>query len=221
MKSFAITLLLIGATIAQENQSVCDPYIDSECLYKPPPENYMGWYYSHGALSWVQTFFMGGMLIAYQSALEQIGTQAEAISYAIIGLNFIGYFIVAVKWSISANETGTVLGMLNKYKRYYKLLRISNFYTWFLSLINLGWFTALILQVLIYHTFPTGTTKPSIWIPVIGLSVEVVLRFVYSFSQYYSSKLMKCWAYDWPELGKCTFTADEPGALEGEDASSL
>ena len=221
MKSLVITLLLIGATIAQLNQSVCDPYIDSNCRYTPPPENYMGWYYSHGALSWVQAFFMGGMLVAYQNALEQIGTQAEAISYAIIGLNFIGYFIVAVKWSITANKTGTVLGMLNKYKRYFKLLRVSNFYTWFLSLINLGWYVALILQVLIYHTFPTGATKPSILIPVIGLSVEVVLRFVTSFSQYYSSKLMKCWAYDWPETGKCSFEADEPGALDSEDASSL
>ena len=153
------------------------------------------------------------MLIAYEDVLRRIGHQAEAISYALTALNFIGYFAVSVKWSITAPavstpDKGTVLWGLNKFKAYHKLLRIANFYTWFLAAINIGWYVALILQVTKYHRWNTGQGEivPSIVIPAVGLGVEVALRTVYTFSQYYSQRLMMCWAYDWPELGKCIYS---------------
>ena len=228
MKTFALTLLLIGAAIASNstnntNSTHCDPYIERCDDNPPPPQNYMGWYWSHGALSWVQTFLVAGLLIGYKDALAKIGNQAEIVSYSIVALNFIGYIAVSVKWSITAAMKGSELSKLNKYKMYYKLLRISRFYSWFLSLINIGWFLAIILQVLLYHNFGTGVTKPSIIVPVIGLSLEVILRVAYSFSQFYSMKLMMCWAYDWPEQGRCSFEADLPPEedLESEDTTSL
>jgi hypothetical protein len=137
------------------------------------------------------------LLAVYSTGLSVLGTVGTA-SWVIGALNFIGYMPVGLVWVF------TVIGdNIPAYKRYYRWLIASNIYGWLLTVLNITWYLVLVLVILIFHVFDAGTTKPNIYLPLVGMTVELILQILYSVGFGKSKRLMRCWGFDYPDYGVC------------------
>ena len=145
----------------------------------------------HGITSWIQSIYMTIMLAPFMSSLNTLGSLYVYVSWGLAGLSFLGYFPVALIWTLTV--VGDDVGM---YKRYNRWLQASNIYGWVLTMSNIGWYLVLVLMIAIFHTFADPNNKPDIYLPVAGLSIEAILQIMYSIGYVKSRKLMLCWGYD-------------------------
>jgi hypothetical protein len=140
-KTFALAILL-GAAVA------CDPFV-SDCTPKHDlPQKYGGAYWMHGIVSYIQSVYMAVIFGVYSSSLNLFGMSLLGASYAIAAANFIGYFPVAVIFTLTAAWDQTAM-----YKTYYRLLIASNIYGWILTCANLTWYVILVIFILLPSLF--------------------------------------------------------------------
>ena len=183
-KTLALAILL-GVAVA------CDPWLEDCTPASDKPQRYKAAYWMHGITSWIQSIYMAVVLGAFYNSLALLGTLYTNISWALAGLSFAGYFPVALIWTLTV-----VWDDVGMYKRYNRWLQASNIYGWILTVSNIGWYLVLVLMIAIFHTFDAGVTKPDIYLPVAGLSIEAILQIMYSIGYVKSRKLMLCWGYD-------------------------
>jgi hypothetical protein len=196
-KTLALTLLL-GAAIA------CDPWIQDCTPKEDMPRRFIGAYWMHGIVSYIQAVYQFATFSAYTSSLTLFGDTMLIASYAIAGANFLGYFPVALIWTLSV-----VWDDASMYKRYFGWLKASNIYGWLLTATNVTWYVVLVLYIFIFGNYANGAT-PDFILPIAALSIEGILQILYSIGYGKSRKLMHCWYYEYPMKGYCDWTFEEP-----------
>ena len=123
----------------------------------------------HGIVSYIQSIYQFIMFSAYVSSLTLFsGDTFLVASYGIAAANFLGYFPVALIWTLSVAWNDTSM-----YKRYFGWLKASNIYGWLLTVTNLTWYAVLLLYVFIFGTF--AGEKPNFILPIVAFSIEAIL----------------------------------------------
>ena len=194
-KSLAV-LLLVGAVAA------CDPWIDDDCLVRDElPRRAMGAYWLHGVMSYVQALYMFAIMGAYISGLTVLGPLMEGLAFAAAGINFITYIPNAIIWTLTAADTN-----VSMFRHYYRALKATNVIGWFIWLFNIAIFLVLVLATLLdgIVSIAAGESMPSFILPLVGLILDLAFQIIYATTYGYSRTLMKCWGYDFPELGGCS-----------------
>merc|ERR1719361_106394 len=190
------TIVALGFLAAAA--TACDPWVDQDCTpVDDLPRAYIGAYWMHGIVSYIQSVYQMAIFGAYSSSLTLFGTAMLSASYAIAGANFIGYFPVAVIWTLTAAWDDRSM-----YQTYYGWLVASNIYGWILTSTNLTWYVVLVLYIFLFGTW-TGGQTPDFILPVVGASIEGILQILYSIGYGKSKALMNCWGYDYYDLGYC------------------
>ena len=193
-KALALTLLVAAA-------AACDPFLE-DCNTKGDlPRRAMGAYWLHGIMSFIQATYMFALMGAYIDGLSVLGTLLEGFAFAVAGMNFIVYLPNAVIWAMTTvNQQDTPM-----YRHYFRALKATNIIGWFMWLINATVFLILVLFVLIdgLASVASGTTLPSFIIPLIGLLLDFIFQIIYAVTYGYNRTLMRCWGWDFPELGGC------------------
>ena len=193
-KTLAIALLVSAA-------AACDPFLE-DCNTKADlPRRAMGAYWLHGIMSFIQATYMFALMGAYIDGLSVLGSLLEGFAFAVAGLNFIVYLPNAIIWAM----TTTNIQDTPMYRHYFRALKATNVIGWFMWLINATVFLILVLFVLIdgLASVAAGTTLPSFIIPLIGLILDFAFQIIYAVTYGYSRTLMRCWGWDFPELGGC------------------
>ena len=195
-KTLAIALLL-GAAIA------CDPWVDDCTPQEDLPRRFIGAYWMHGIVSYIQSIYQFIVFSAYVSSLTLFsGDTFLVASYGIAAANFLGYFPVALIWTLSV-----VWDDVSMYKRYFGWLKASNIYGWLLTVTNLTWYGVLILYIFVFGAF--SGAKPSFILPIAASSIELILQILYSIGYGKSRKLMYCWYYEMQTKGYCDWVFEE------------
>ena len=193
-KTLAIALLVSAV-------AACDPFLE-DCNTKADlPRRAMGAYWLHGVMSFIQATYMFALMGAYIDGLSVLGTLLEGFAFAVAGMNFIVYLPNAVIWAMTTvNQQDTPM-----YRHYFRALKATNIIGWFMWLINATVFLILVLFVLIdgLASVAAGTTLPSFIIPLIGLLLDFIFQIIYAVTYGYNRTLMRCWGWDFPELGGC------------------
>jgi len=130
---------------------------------------------------------------AYMSSLGTIGVVFTAVSWGIGALQFAGYLPVGILGIF------TDVDDVHANKRWRGWLIASNIYGWILAASQEVWWVVVVLFVLIFHTFGAGVTAPTIWIPVVGISLELIMQVMFSIGYGKSKKLMECWIHQTTE----------------------
>ena len=193
-KTLAIALLVSAV-------AACDPILE-DCNTKADlPRRAMGAYWLHGVMSFIQATYMFALMGAYIDGLSVLGTLLEGFAFAVAGLNFIVYLPSAIIWAM----TTTNVQDTPMYRHYFRALKATNVIGWFMWLINATVFLILVLFVLIdgLASVAAGTTLPSFIIPLIGLILDFAFQIIYAVTYGYNRTLMRCWGWDFPELGGC------------------
>ena len=162
----------------------------------------MGAYWLHGVMSYIQAIWMFIIMGAWISDLTILGTVAEAIGFTVAGLNFIAYIPAAIVWTLTAADNNTLM-----FRHYYRALKATNVLGWLMWFFNLVVWIVMLLFILLdgLVQIASGDTMPSITTPLIGLILDLAFQIMYATTYGYSRTLMKCWGYDYPELGDCVF----------------
>ena len=89
-------------------------------------------------------------------------------------------------------------------------MRATDVIGWFAWVINLFVWIMLILIVLLDGLLSfiqeRGITDfPSFVPPVVGLVLDLIFQIIYATTYGYNRNLMKCWGYDYPQLGECSY----------------
>ena len=194
-KTLAIALLVATA-------AACDPWLDEDdCTpTEDLPKRAMGAYWLHGVMSYIQAVYMFAIMGAYIDGLSVLGSLLEGFAFAVAGINFIVYVPNAIIWTMTAADGNT-----RNFRSYYRSLKAVNIIGWFMWLINIGVLLTLVLFTLIdgLASVASGQSLPSFTLPLVGLLLDFVFQIIYSVTYGYSRTLMKCWGFDYPELGGC------------------
>ena len=192
----------VAIAFAQEN---CDPFIDDDCSLKDElPRRAMGAYWLHGVLSWIQAVWLFALWSPYIHQLRVMGDVSIIIAYSQAILNFMTYIPSAIVWSMTASKgAGT-----KSFRHYYRTLRAINVVGWIVYVLNIGVYLLLVAFTLVdgLITAADGNDMHNYFIvPTVGLVVDFIWQIMYATTYGYSKTLMKCWGYDFPELGDCVF----------------
>ena len=164
----------------------------------------MGAYWLHGVLSWIQAVWLFALWSPYIHQLRVMGDVAIIIAYSQAILNFITYIPSAIVWSMTASKgAGT-----KSFRHYYRTLRAINVVGWIVYVLNIGVYLLLVAFTLVdgLITAADGNDMHNYFIvPTVGLVVDFIWQIMYATTYGYSKTLMKCWGYDFPELGDCVF----------------
>ena len=135
-KTIAAMAALVMMTTA------CDPWLEDCTPRGDLPSQGYGLYYMHGIVSWIQSFYMFGIMGAYSSSLSLFGTAILAGSWGIAAANLAAYLPVAIVWTLTA-----ITSDVGWYKAYYGWLSASNIYGYILTAVNAGWYVILIIGI--------------------------------------------------------------------------
>ena len=151
---------------------------------------------------------MAPLLAVYHNSLAMFGNVAMGTSYAIAGLSFIGYFPLAIVWSVSASSSDA-----SWYLTYFKWVIASNIYSYILTLMNIAWFAVLLTGIFTPIFADLSSSSPDYIYLIIILGLEVILQILFSASYRPSKRLMWCWGYEFPEKGTCEFDDEDLDGL--------
>ena len=193
-KTLAIALLVSAA-------AACDPFLE-DCNTKDDlPRRAMGAYWLHGVMSFIQATYMFAIMGAYVNGLSVLGALIEGIAFAVAGLNFITYLPAAIIWAMTTGKTADT----KMYRHYFRALRATNAIGWFMWVVNMAVFLVLVLFTLVdgLASVAAGTELPSFIVPTVGFTLDFIFQIMYAVTYGYNRTLMRCWGWDFPELGGC------------------
>ena len=193
-KTLAIALLVSAA-------AACDPFLE-ECNTKADlPTRAMGAYWLHGIMSFIKATYMFAIMGAYVDGLSVLGALIEGVAFAVAGLNFITYLPNGIIWAMTTGKTQDTI----MYRHYYRAVKATDIIGWFVWLINMATYLVLVAFVLVdgLASVAAGTSLPSFILPTVGFTLDQIFQITYAVTYGYNRRLMKCWGYDYPELGGC------------------
>ena len=200
-KTLAIALLVSAV-------AACDPFLE-DCNTKADlPRRAMGAYWLHGVMSFIQATYMFAIMGAYVDGLSVFGPIIEGSAFAVAGLNFITYLPNAIIWALTTGKVEDT----KMYRHYYRSLKAVNIIGWFVWLINMAVFLVLVAFILVDGLASSLTednaTMPSFIIPTVGFTLDFIFQIMYAVTYGYNRTLMRCWGWDFPELGGCAGFSD-------------
>ena len=185
MKTAAAIALLVGLATAQwDDQGVPTP-IDEYYAIK-----YVDMKWFTIVTSFIMAVYPFPLIGAYAPALGTLGVALTSVSWALAGLIFAGFLPIGILGIF------TSVGDLEGNKRWRGWLIAGNIYGWILTASMEVWYVVLILFVLIFHVFGAGEVAPNVWVPIIGIALELILQIMYSVGYGKSKKLMECWIHE-------------------------
>ena len=192
----------VAIAFAQEN---CDPFIDDDCSLKDQlPKRAMGAYWLHGVMSWIQAVWLFALWSPYIHQLRVMGDVAVIIAYSQAILNFVTYIPSAIVWSMTASKSAGT----KSFRHYFRTLRAINVLGWIVYVLNIGFFLLLVAFTLVDGLITAADDNEMhnyFIVPTVGFVVDFIWQIMYATTYGYSKTLMKCWGYDFPELGDCVF----------------
>ena len=189
---------LFALTFVAAAVSACDPFLEDCLPITDAPDRYKGFFYLHGVTSYIQALYMPGLMSAYITSFNLFPDSFWlGASYGIAGVNFALYLPVAAVFTVLAvKPTERMARMFDRW------LIAANIYGWVLTSMNLIWFLVLVIMTFVL-TF-TGEA-PSIWVPLSGAIIELILQILYSIGYGKARKLMNCWGWEYPEGYECSW----------------
>ena len=163
----------------------------------------MGAYYLHGIMSSVQATYLFFIMSAWTDSLNNLTSIFTTIAYIVASLNFITYLPSFIIWLVTFSNRP------KSYLNYYRALRYTDVAGWFMFIVNLAGWIVLILVALFDGLFTSiqelDLSIPSFILPTVGFSLDICFQVMYSITYGYNRNLMKCWAFDYPQLGECSY----------------